>query len=421
MQCQGSTAVAASPLPPPFPPVNAFDTHPEPFVLSGAPRVALVHDWLVTVGGSEVVLRAIRQLFPTARVFSLIDGLSPADRSRLQVGQPTTSWLQQLPMVRRYYRNLLPLMPAAIESLDLSAFDLVISSSHAVAKGVRPATDALHVCYCHSPMRYAWDLQDTYLKEARMSGGRRRLVAYLLSRLRHWDRTSASRVSTFVANSAFVGDRIARAYDRSSAVIHPPVDTSFFTPDATVARESHYVTASRLVGYKRVHAIVEAFRDLPDRQLVVVGDGPERERVLAAAGSNVTWLGRLDDDALRHQLRRARAFVFAAEEDFGILPVEAQACGTPVIALRRGGALETITSTTGAFFAEPTGEAIAEAIRLFERGPTPTATDCRANAERFSTPRFHREFGDFVRTAWEAHLTRGSEPPRAVASPTAPR
>jgi glycosyltransferase involved in cell wall biosynthesis len=376
------------------------------------PRTALVHDWLVSLGGAEVVLRELRRLYPDADIFCVIDGLSDADRERIGVGCPTTTWLQRVPLVHRLYRGLLPLMPAAIEALDLSGYELVISSSHAVAKGVRAPRNALHVCYCHSPMRYAWDMQDTYLGEAGLRGGPRRwLVTYLLSRLRAWDRRSASRVQAFVANSAFVGARIARAYDRTSTVVHPPVDTDFFTVDPTASRGTHYITASRLVGYKRVHAIVEAFRDLPDHQLVVVGDGPERERVLAAAGPNVTWRGRLDDHALRDELRRARAFLFAAEEDFGILPVEAQACGTPVIAFGRGGALETVTAETGAFFAEASPQAIAQAVRTFEQGTVPSVAACRANAERFSTERFHQDFRGLVESLWAAHLSRATPPP----------
>jgi glycosyltransferase involved in cell wall biosynthesis len=336
----------------------------------------------------------------------VIDALTPADRQRLGVGHPTATWLQRLPWVSQYYRALLPLMPGAIEALDLSPYDLVLSSSHAVAKGVRPRADALHLCYCHSPMRYAWDLQDTYLAEAGVRRGlERRLLEHLLSRLRQWDHASASRVTTFVANSAFVAARIARAYGRSSVVVHPPVDTDFFTVDSGTPRGAHYVTASRLVGYKRVHAIVEAFRALPHLELQVVGDGPERARMLAAAGPNVTWRGRLADEALRHELRRARAFLFAAEEDFGILPVEAQACGTPVIALGRGGALETITPETGAFFPEATPEAIAEAIRAFEARPAPSAAACRANAERFGVSRFQREMAALIAQEWQRHVS----------------
>jgi glycosyltransferase involved in cell wall biosynthesis len=366
---------------------------------------------LITPAGSEAVLREVLRLFPDGVLHCVIDRMAPEARARLGVARTTATWLSRLPGVSRYYRSLLPVMPMAIESLDLSAYDLVISSSHAVAKGVRPRVGALHLCYCHSPMRYAWDMQDTYLGEAGLRGGPRRwLVTQLLARLRAWDQRSASRVQAFVANSAFVGARIARAYDRSSTVVHPPVDTDFFTVDPAISRGTHYLTASRLVGYKRVHTIVEAFRDLPDRQLVVVGDGPDRDRVLAAAGPNVTWMGRIDDHALRDELRRARAFLFAAEEDFGILPVEAQACGTPVIALGRGGALETVTPETGAFFAEATPQAIAEAVRSFEHGINPAEAACRANAERFSAELFHRRFRGLVESLWAAHLSPATPP-----------
>jgi glycosyltransferase involved in cell wall biosynthesis len=305
----------------------------------------------------------------------------------------------------------------AIEALDLSAFDLVISSSHAVAKGVRPRADALHLCYCHSPMRYAWDLEAAYLEEAGLANGVRGILARsLLQRIRRWDRESSGRVSVFMANSAFVAARIERAYGRSSIVIHPPVDTAFFTPDPATSRGTHFVTASRLVSYKRIQAIVEAFRDLPDQQLVVIGDGPDRKRVLGAAGPNVTWRGRVSDDELRNELRRARAFVFAAEEDFGILPVEAQACGTPVIALRRGGARETITLESGAFFEDPSPRSIAAAIRTFLEEPPPSGAACRRNAERFSVAHFHEAFVDVVRSAWEAHrqISPSTEPHRAT-------
>jgi glycosyltransferase involved in cell wall biosynthesis len=385
-----------------------------PLALPGSPRVAIVHDWLITPAGSEAVLREVLRLFPDGVLHCVIDRMAPEARAQLGVARTTATWLSRLPGVSRYYRSLLPVMPMAIESLDLSAYDLVISSSHAVAKGVRPRVGALHLCYCHSPMRYAWDLEATYLEEAGLAGGVRGvLVRALLQRLRRWDRDSAARVSTFMANSAFVASRIERAYGRRSTVVHPPVDTTFFTPGADAARGTQFVTASRLVSYKRVHAIVEAFRNLPDQQLVVIGDGPDRERVLAAAGPNVTWLGRVSDDALRNALQRARAFVFAAEEDFGILPVEAQACGTPVIALGRGGARETVTLESGMFFEDPSPASIAAAIRTFLEAPPPSSAVCRQNAERFAVGHFHTAFTDVVHSAWAAH--------QQVSPATAPR
>jgi glycosyltransferase involved in cell wall biosynthesis len=382
----------------------------ETVILGDAPRVALVHEWLVTAAGSEQVLRELRALFPGADLFCVIDGLSAADRQRLGVGRPRTTYLQWLPWVSRYYRLLLPLMPHAIEQLDLSRYDLVISNSHAVAKGVRPRPGSLHLCHCCSPVRYAWDLRERYLSEAGVGTGLRGvLLRHLLERLRRWDLAATTRVSAFVAISQFIAERIQRAYGRSSTVIFPPVDTGYYTIDDTVPRGTHYVTASRLVGYKQIPLIVEAFRALPDRELVVIGDGPDRDRVLAAAGPNVRWMGHQPQEVLRHELRRARAFLFAAEEDFGILPVEAQACGTPVIALGCGGSLETVVASgdhrTGEFFAEATPEAIAAAIRAFEASPPPAPSDCRRNAEQFSTERFRSAFAQFVTEHWERHRT----------------
>lgn len=387
--------------------------------------MVLVHEWLTTIAGSEMVLQQLVRAFPDAPVFCVLDRLSPADRSRLGLGVTRGTWLNRLPFVQHYYRGLLPLMPGAMHALDLSSFDLVISSSHAVAKGVHTRAGAVHVCYCHSPMRYAWDLETTYLDEAGLGRGiSGRITRALLARLRNWDRKSAERVTQFIANSAFVAERIGRVYQRTSTVVHPPVNTSFFHVNERTPRGAHYVTASRLVGYKRVHRIVEAFRHLPDRQLVVVGDGPDRKRVLAAAGPNVTWLGRVNNEQLRHALQSARAFVFAAEEDFGILPVEAQACGTPVIALGRGGALETVRAHTGTFFAEATAEHIAQAIQTFEAGVAPTAADCRANAERFGDEQFHHALARVVQETWASRETGVSperRPPPAAASPRDPR
>jgi len=369
-------------------------------------RVALVHEWLVVPAGSEQVLQEMKAEFPQADVFCLVDKLADADRATLGVGHPHTSFLQNIPGVERHYRWMLPLMPTAVERLDLSEYDLVISNSHAVAKGVRVRPGALHICHCCSPMRYAWDLRDQYLEEAGLDRGIKGwLAGRMLDRLRSWDAEASVRVGEFIAISDFIADRIARSYGRPSTVIYPPVDTNYYTPAGD--RKESYLAASRLVSYKRLPAIVEAFRELPDRHLIVIGDGPDRQRVAAVAGPNVTLMGWQPREVLRAQLRQARAFLFAAEEDFGILPVEAQACGTPVIAFGRGGALETVIDNgparTGAFFSEPTPSAIAAAIRNFEGTPAPTQDICRANAERFSAQRFRREFSEFVIHAWNTH------------------
>lgn len=375
-------------------------------ILSPDLRVALVHEWLVVPAGSEQVLQEMKAEFPQADVFCLVDKLKEADREAMGIGYPTTSILQNIPGVARHYRWMLPLMPTAIELLDLSNYDIVISNSHAVAKGVRVRPGALHICHCCSPMRYAWDLRDQYLEEAGLDHGVKGwLAGQMLDHLRAWDAKASNGVGKFIAISDFIADRIQRSYGRSSTVIYPPVDTNYYTPAGE--RKDFYIAASRMVSYKRIPAIVEAFRALPDRELVVIGDGPDRERVAALAGPNVKLMGWQPRDVLREQMQQARAFIFAAEEDFGILPVEAQACGTPVIAYGRGGALETVVGAgpdcTGAFFTEATPAGIAAAIRTFEAAPPPTADACRANAEKFSTERFRRELREYVIHAWNMH------------------
>lgn len=357
-------------------------------------RVAIVHDWLVVLGGGEGVLREIIALFPDCDLFTVVDFLSDADRAQLFGKRATTTFIQKLPFAKKKYRAYLPLMPIAIEQLDLSAYDLVISSSHAVAKGVITGPDQIHVCYCHSPIRYAWDLQHQYLRQTGLTRGLRSLSARLiLHYIRIWDLRTANGVDQFIANSAYIARRINKIYRREAVVVHPPVDIGRFT--ARLGKEDFYFTASRLVPYKRVDLIVEAFTAMPARRLIVIGDGPEMERVRKLAGPNVTLLGFQPNEVLRDHLQRARAFVFAAEEDFGILPVEAQACGTPVIAFGKGGALETVIglddaqgrAPTGLFFGEQTVQAVIDAVERFEASYIDPA-DCRAWATSFSIEAF---------------------------------
>lgn len=373
--------------------------------MTGARRVAVVHDWLDTWRGGESVLEQIVGLYPDADLFALVDFLPDALRPRLLGKRARTSFLQHLPGARRHFRAMLPLFPRAIESLDLAGYELVISSSHAVAKGVRTGRDQLHLCYCHTPVRYAWDLREQYLAAGLLSTGLPGMIVRgVLDHLRNWDRRSSRRVDRFVANSAFIRDRIARCYDRDAVVIHPPVDVEFFTPGPHApapAARGYYVTASRWVPYKRVDIIVAAFGALPRQRLIVVGDGPESSRVRAAAGANVEFVGEVRRDRLRELMRDARAFLFAAEEDFGILPVEAQACGTPVIAYGRGGALETVIDNgdarTGLFFDEQAPAAVAAAVTEFD-GVIATIDPraCVENAQRFASERFRREMKAFV-------------------------
>ncbi|HVP08642.1 MAG TPA: glycosyltransferase [Burkholderiales bacterium] len=365
-------------------------------------RIAVVHDWLVDFAGSESVLAEILRCLPQADLFTLVDHMPERERAPLGGRPARTSFLQDMPGVARHLAWYLPLMPVAIEQLDVTAYDLVVSSSHAVAKGVIVHPDALHLSYVHSPMRYAWDRQFDYLRaEGAERGLKSLLMRGLLHRLRLWDHRSAAGVDHFAANSAFVARRIAKCYRREAEVIAPPVDTEYFTPGG--ARSDEYLAVSRLVGYKRVDLLVQAFRDLPDRRLVIVGDGPDYKPLKAAAGPNVEFAGHVERAQVRAHLQRARAFLFAGVEDFGIAPVEAMACGTPVIAFGRGGAAETVAgldapAPTGVLFAEQSAAAVAAAVREFEASAgriDPAA--CRARAEAYAPERFRSSFLDFVR------------------------
>jgi len=370
-------------------------------------KVAIVHDWLVTYAGAERVLEQMLAVYPEAELFSLIEFLPQAERGFLGGRRVHTSFLQRIPGIRRTYRRYLPLMPLAIEQLDLSGFDLVLSSSYAVAKGVLTGPDQFHVCCCYSPMRYAWDLQHQYLRETGLDRGLKGAAArWFLHRMRLWDVRSSVGVDRFIAISRYIARRIWKAYRRKSTVIYPPVDVDAFTPGGI--KENFYVTASRMVPYKRMDLIVEAFAAMPERRLIVIGDGPEAGKIRSRGAPNVEFLGQQPFEVLRDHLRRARAFVFAAEEDFGIAPVEAQACGTPVLAYGKGGALETIrpvggTDPTGLFFPEQTVTAVIDAVNRFEReGGEITEAACRENALRFAPARFRRELRLYV----EAQLRR---------------
>lgn len=377
------------------------------------PRVAIVHEWLVNYAGSERVVEQLLRVFPEAQLFSVVDFLSEQERKQFLGGRTSkTTFIQKLPGARTKFRNYLPLMPLAVEQHDLSEFDIVISSSHAVAKGVLTGPDTLHISYVHSPIRYAWDLQHQYLAESGLTSGAKGWFAKaLLHYMRLWDARTASGVDHFVANSEFIARRIAKVYRREARVIYPPVDTHAFTMQAQ--KKPFYVTASRMVPYKRVPLIVEAFAGMPDRKLIVLGDGPDLARCKGMVAPNVELLGYQSSEVLRQYLRDARAFLFAAEEDFGITLVEAQACGTPVIALGKGGALETVrdvdstSHATGVLFSEQTVEEIQQAVLRFEERRDVIAPQaCRNNAERFSNERFMREFANFVEHAWEDHRER---------------
>jgi glycosyltransferase involved in cell wall biosynthesis len=374
-------------------------------------KIAIVHDWLVTYAGAERVLEQMLICFPHADVFSMVDFLDDQQRGFLQGKRAKTSFVQWLPWAKTKYRSYLPLMPLAVEQLDVSAYDVVISSSHAVAKGVLVGPDQLHVCMCYSPIRYAWDMQHQYLKESGLDAGIKGWLArWLLHKIRLWDVRTANGVDHFIAISEFISRRIQKVYRRDSQVMYPPVDVAGF--ELQTNKETFYLTASRMVPYKKLPLIVQAFAQMPDKQLVVIGDGPDFEKVKALASTNVQILGYQSDAVLKDHMQRAKAFVFAAEEDFGITPVEAQACGTTVIAFGKGGALETIqglenVQPTGVFFTEQSVPSLVDAVHLFEANMdriTPQA--CRANAMRFSQERFRKEFTEFVTAKYRAFHSR---------------
>lgn len=367
-------------------------------------RVAIVHDWLPLYGGAERVLEQIIRVFPQADLFSLFDFIPERDRGFLSNKPVTTSFLQRWPLAKRCYRAYLPLMPLAIEQFDLSSYDIVISSSYAVAKGVLTGPEQLHVCYCHSPIRYGWDLQAQYLDRVNLRFGPLGLASrFLLHYLRIWDLRTAPGVNLFLANSAFVGRRIQKVYRRESKVLYPPVDTERFKLEDG-RRDDYYLTVSRLVPYKKVDVIVRAFNGMPDRRLMVVGNGPELRKLKGLAGANITFTGRQPEEEVIRWMQRARAFVFAAAEDFGVVLGEAQACGTPVIAYGYGGATESIIpGRTGVFYNEQTPEKLCGAVLKFEgmeRCFDPAVI--RRNAERFSAERFRTEFARCIDEAWNA-------------------
>jgi glycosyltransferase involved in cell wall biosynthesis len=380
--------------------------------LSGQPRVAVVHDWLETCGGSEQVLAEIIRLVPDARLFSLVDFRDQATDALLQGRLATTSPLQRVPGARRCFRWLLPFMPMAIEQLNLKDFDVVISSSHAVAKGVIVRPYARHICYCHSPLRYAWDQQFAYDGRGAFGRGLRRwMILWSLHGLRVWDVSSSLRVDRFVANSSFVAERIARYYRRESAVIHPPVHISAFPLHQHKGND--FVVVSRLVPYKRIDIVIEAFNRMPQRTLVVVGSGPEQARLMAISGPNIRFTGFVSQSELVRSIGSARAFVFAAEEDFGIAMVEAMASGTPVIAYASGGSIDVvIDGVTGILVEQQTSTGFAAAIERFEsiRGDFDPAT-ISAHAQRFSAVHFHRRLHQELVTLMDAKQASGMMTP----------
>ncbi|AEF44695.1 glycosyl transferase group 1 [Serratia sp. AS12] len=367
--------------------------------------IGIVADWLVTYAGAEKVIKEFIEIYPNAELYSVVDFLSDESRNNFNGKHAKTTFIQRLPRAKRIYQKYLPLMPLAIEQLDVSQHNVILSSSHAVSKGVLTGPDQLHISYVHSPIRYAWDLQHQYLREAGLNNGiKGALAKWLLHKIRLWDCRTANGVDHFVANSQFIARRIKKVYGRHADVIYPPVDVDRF--NFQKEKEDFYVTASRLVPYKRVDLIVDAFTAMPEKKLVVIGDGSEIEKIKSKAGSNIEILGYQSNEVMQSYMERARAFIFAAEEDFGITPVEAQACGTPVIAFGKGGSLETVRpygvpQPTGILFYNQNSQAIKDAVQEFEKIEDKfVAEDCRDHAMKFSSERFRKEMNNYIVSKW---------------------
>ena len=359
-------------------------------------KVAVVCDWLVVYAGAERVVEQILNVYPDADLFCVVDFLPENERGFIKNKPTHTTFIQNLPGASKHYRSYLPLMPIAIEQLDVTGYDLVISSSHCVAKGILTGPNQVHISYVHSPIRYAWDLTHQYMDEAGLNHGFKGMIAKLiLHYMRLWDTRTANGVDYFIANSKFIAKRIKKVYGRDADVIYPPVDVEAF--EYCEEKEDYYLTASRLVPYKKIKLVVEAFNEMPDKKLVVIGDGPDFVKIKSIAKENVTMMGYQPFEILKEKMQHAKAFVFAAEEDFGITPVEAQACGTPVIAYGKGGTLETIIENeTGLFFNEQTVPSIVNAVNIFSGDANITAEKCRSNAEQYGIVRFRSVLHKYI-------------------------
>ncbi|WP_374748436.1 glycosyltransferase family 4 protein [Klebsiella variicola] len=369
-------------------------------------NIGIVADWLVTFAGAERVIAEFLELYPEADLYAVIEFLHEENKKFIHNKKVNTTFIQSLPWAKKKYQNYLPLMPLAVEQLDVSGHDIILSSSHAVAKGILTGPDQLHISYVHSPIRYAWDLQHQYLREAKLEKGIKSLFAkIILHKMRIWDYRTANSVDHFIANSHFIARRIAKIYGRKAEVIYPPVDVNRF--NVKEKKNDFYLTASRLVPYKRIDLIVEAFSSMPDKTLVVIGDGSEMNKIKSKASRNIEILGYQPNEVLVDYMQNAKAFVFAAEEDFGITPVEVMACGTPVIAFGKGGALETIrplgeSEPTGIFFDSQLVSAVATAVETFENNIHMfTSDNCRKQALKFSADRFKHELQMSIQKQWE--------------------
>ncbi len=368
-------------------------------------KIALVHDWFNEAGGAEKVVNEILHCFPEAEVFCLFDFFNDKSRNEYLYGKQThTSFIQYIPFARKAYRNLFPLFPIAIERLNLKKYDIIISSSSCVAKGIKRHPGQLHISYCHSPARYAWDLKEDYLRVTN-TPITKSILSFFFEKLRKWDLATCNRVDFFIANSQFVGERIQRYFKRNYTVIYPPVNIEM--KDRADTRTETYITVSRLVTYKNVDLIVEAFRRMPELKLEIAGYGPMRRKIQKNLPPNVSYLGYIDEDTKHEKIAQAKAFIAAATEDFGISVVEAQSYCTPVIVPFKGGYKETVNENTGVFFHEQKVEDMVKTIREFHTSDRKfKSEDFRKNIQHFSTERFRNEFKAFVNDKINQHIAR---------------
>ena len=352
-------------------------------------KIAIIHDWLDRKYGAEEVLEHILNMFPDADIFTLVDFLPQREREFVKNRKIKTSFIQQLPFAKKHFRKYLALFPIAIEGFDLSKYDLIISSSHAVAKGVITYPYQTHICYVNSQIRYAWDMQEAYLKQAKLGIIKSIIARRILHKIRIWEVSASHRVDHFICNSSFSRKRLKKTLGRDAEVIYPPIDTNYFKNEYD--KSDYYFTASRLVGYKAVKLIIETFNLMPEKKLYIAGSGDEEQELKKIANKNIVFLGKLDKKSLKQYYAQARAFIYAAIEDFGIVMVESLASGTPVIAYKTGGASEIITKDTGILYDKQNSEDITNAINDFEKQKF-SRVKCIKRAEKFSIKNFKNAF-----------------------------
>ncbi len=365
-------------------------------------NLAIVHEWLVNYYGSEKCVESFTSLFPEAPIYSLVDFLSDEERNIITKGKKaTTSFIQRLPFSKNHHRIYLPLFPIAVEQLDISAHEVILSSSHSVAHGVLSNSNQLHISYCHTPIRYAWDLYHQYLNDLNIHGGLKGIyVRWTLHKIRMWDYISSNRVDYFIANSNHVAKRIKKIYNKDADVIHPPVDTHKIKANSN--KENYFLTASRFVPYKKIDMIVEAFQKLPEERLVVIGEGPDKEKIKKLAGKNVEVLPRQEYSKLVEYMAKAKGFIFAGEEDFGITMVEALAAGTPVIAYNVGGASEIVQPGMGLLFNEQSTNAVANTVSEYLSNiDSFDSNDISKYAQKFSRENFESSIKQYIEEKYD--------------------